>query len=105
MMTSKLRMTLAAMAMATLTACAGTAKQESTAEYVEDTAITAEVKGRFVGDKEVSAMSVNVETFKGVVQLSGFADNEAEIARAEQIAREVKGVQSVRNDIALKTKP
>ena len=79
--------------------CAGTSTQESTGEYVDDSAITAKVKSAFVADKVVSALDIQVATFKGVVQLSGFASSQQEIDRAVALAREVPGVKSVKNDI------
>lgn len=87
-----------------LVGCASTHSRESTGEYIDDTAITAKVKAALVADKEVSAMSVNVETFRGVVQLSGFADNSAEISKAVRVTRGVKGVKSVKNDLRVKPK-
>ena len=83
--------------------CASTPRQESFGEGVDDTVITTKVKALYVEDKTVSALGVNVETFKGTVQLSGFADSQNEINRAVEIARGVKGVTSVNNDIRLKT--
>ena len=82
--------------------CASTPTQESTGEYIDDTTITAKVKAKFVEDKEVSAAAINVETFKGVVQLSGFANSRHEADKATEIARKTKGVKSVKNDIRLK---
>ena len=87
---------------AALTACGGSPTRESTGEYIDDTAITTKVKAAFVQDKTVSAGDIVVETFKGRVQLSGFADNQAEIERAVRVASQVPGVKSVRNDIRLK---
>jgi hyperosmotically inducible periplasmic protein len=85
------------------TGCASTARQASFGEAVDDTFITTKVKALYVEDPAVNALNVNVETFKGVVQLSGFANNQTEINRAAEIARGVKGVSSVKNDIRLKT--
>jgi osmotically-inducible protein OsmY len=82
--------------------CAGTATRESTGEYVDDAGITTKVKAEFVRDPVVKALDVKVETFKGVVQLSGFVDSQDQKARAEQIARGINGVQSVKNNIAVK---
>ncbi|HJV92268.1 MAG TPA: BON domain-containing protein [Azonexus sp.] len=76
--------------------------KESAGEYIDDTAITAKVKAAFVKDKTVKATEVKVETFKGTVQLSGFASSSAAIERATQLANEVAGVKAVRNDIRLK---
>lgn len=76
--------------------------KESAGEYIDDAAITTKVKAAFVKDKEVKASEVKVETYKGTVQLSGFATNSAAIERAVQLANKVPGVKSVRNDIRLK---
>ena len=85
-----------------LVGCASTATRESTGEYIDDATITTKVKAALVADKEVSALQVNVETFRGVVQLSGFADNQREISRASSVARGVNGVKSVKNDLRVK---
>jgi hyperosmotically inducible protein len=82
-----------------LLGCAGTSTQESTGEYLDDSAITAKVKSAFVADKQVNALDIQVTTFKGVVQLSGFASSQQEIDRAVELARKVPGVKSVKNDI------
>lgn len=76
--------------------------KESTGEYIDDAVITAKIKAAFVEDKDVNALEVKVGTFKGNVQLSGFADDRTEIERAVQIAREVPGVKSVQNDMLIK---
>lgn len=95
---------LAAMLMvAFMSACAGSQTKESTGEYVDDSMITSKVKAKLLGDKEVSGLAVNVETFKGVVQLSGFAKTEAERQKAAQLARSVGGVKDIKNDIQLKS--
>jgi len=86
----------------TLIGCAGTSKVESTGEYIDDTAITSRVKAAFLNDPLVSALAVNVETFKGVVQLSGFVKTVAERNRAVQLTRAVPGVRLVRNDILIR---
>ena len=82
--------------------CAGSPTQESTGEYVTDTWITTKVKASLAEDSTVKAREVNVETFKGVVQLSGFVSSSAEMYQAVRIATGIKGVTSVRNDIRLK---
>lgn len=82
-----------------LVGCAGTASQESTGEYLDDSAITAKVKSTFVSDRQVNALDIKVTTFKGTVQLSGFANSQQEIDRAVELARNVEGVKSVKNDI------
>jgi len=86
-----------------LTGCAGSPTKESTGEVIDDAWITTKVKAAFVEDPMVSALNVKVETFKGVVQLSGFANNSTEMARAAEIARGIKGVKEVKNDIRLKS--
>lgn len=94
--------TLIAAVAATLAACSGTPTRESTGEYLDDSVITTKVKAAFVEDKTVNALDIKVVTFKGTVQLSGFANNPQEIDRAVTIARSVKGVDAVKNDIRLK---
>jgi osmotically-inducible protein OsmY len=87
---------------AALAGCASTPTQDSTGQYIDDATITTKVKAAFVKDDQVSALNIHVTTFKGVVQLSGFADNQDEIDRAVELARNVRGVKSVKNDIHLK---
>jgi osmotically-inducible protein OsmY len=94
---------LGAGGLATLpTGCAGTATRQSTGEYVDDAAITAKVKSAFVKDEVVKAMQVDVTTFKGNVQLSGFVDTAEQKARAAQIAGGIEGVTNVTNNITVK---
>lgn len=83
-------------------ACAGNRTHESTGEYVDDSTITAKVKAAFVKDPVVSAFAVSVETFKGVVQLSGFVNTQEAKDRAKEIARGVRGVTSVANSLIVK---
>ena len=88
---------------ATLTSgCAGTATRESTGEYIDDASMTTKVKAAFVKDPLVKALAVNVDTFKGTVQLSGFVDTAEQKMRAEQIAAATSGVQGVKNNITVK---
>ena len=102
----KLRTTLAIVTAAiltlTATGCAVQRGQESVGAYVDDSAITTVVKARFVENKQVDAAAISVETLKGTVMLSGFAKNETERATAESIARGVKGVTNVRNQITIR---
>ena len=96
---------VAAMAAVVLLAapgCAVTRGQESVGAYVDDSTITAQVKGRFVENKQVDAAAISVETMKGTVMLSGFAKNVNERTVAETIARSVKGVVDVRNEISVR---
>lgn len=85
------------------TGCAGTATRQSTGEYVDDAAITTKVKTALVRDEIVSAMQVDVTTFKGNVQLSGFVDTAEQKSRAEQLAAGVEGVTDVTNNITVKS--
>lgn len=83
-------------------ACASTAKQESAGEYVDDTVITTKVKAAILDEPTLKVFEINVETFKGVVQLSGFVGSPAAVNKASEVARHVRGVKSVKNDIRLK---
>lgn len=92
----------AAILMITASGCAVTRGQETMGAYVDDTAITTAVKSRFIENKDVDAMSIKVETLNGTVLLSGFAKSTSERMTAETLARQVKGVKSVRNEIAVR---
>jgi len=83
-------------------ACASTSKQESTGEYVDDSVITTKVKALLANDEFFKSFQIGVETFKGTVQLSGFVNSQQAIDKAVQIARSVKGVTSVKNDLIVK---
>lgn len=85
-----------------LLGCASTATQEGTGEYVDDTVITAKVKAEIFKDPSLKSSEINVETFKGVVQLSGFLNSQEDINRVVRVARGVEGVVSVKNDMRLK---
>jgi osmotically-inducible protein OsmY len=91
-----------ALAFASILGCAGSATQESTGEYMSDSWITTKVKAALVEDPQVKATEVNVETFKGVVQLSGFVSSSAAMTQAVQITRGIKGVTSVKNAMRVK---
>lgn len=93
---------LCAIVLASLLGCAGTSKQESTGEYIDDSAITAKVKAAIFDAPSLKSADINVETFKGTVQLSGFVNSRADINQAGEVARRVAGVKSVKNDIRLK---
>jgi osmotically-inducible protein OsmY len=85
-----------------LAACAPTAKREGAGEFIDDSMITGKVKAALVADPQLKATEINVETFKGTVQLSGFVGAAEDIPKAVQLARSIEGVKSVKNDIALK---
>jgi hyperosmotically inducible periplasmic protein len=92
---------MAAIALFTATGCAVTRGQESVGAYVDDTAITTAVKGRFIDNPEVDASSIRVETLNGTVMLSGFAKNATERTTAESLTWKVKGVKAVKNEITV----
>ena len=82
--------------------CAVGRGQETPGAYVDDAAITTTVKAKMIDDKTVAASSISGETLNGTVQLSGFAKSSTEKAQAEAIARGVKNVRAVRNDIVVR---
>lgn len=86
----------------TLGACASTAKQESTGDYVDDSVITTKVKSLIAADDFLKSFEISVETRKGVVQLSGWVKTQDAVNKAGQIARGVKGVVSVKNNLIVK---
>jgi hyperosmotically inducible protein len=87
---------------ATFMACASTSKHESTGQYVDDSVITSKVKTQLANDDFLKSFQISVETYKGVVHLSGFVDSQTAINRAGQIARGVNGVKSVKNNLSVK---
>lgn len=93
---------LAALAMTAMVGCASTAKQESTGQYVDDSAITAKVKAAIFNEPTLKSAEINVETFKGRVQLSGFVNSQGDINKAVAVTQAVTGVTSVKNDMRLK---
>jgi osmotically-inducible protein OsmY len=82
--------------------CAGTATRESTGDYFDDTVLTTKVKAAVFDEPSLKSAEINVETFKGMVQLSGFVNSQADINKAVEIAREVPGAKSVTNDMRVK---
>lgn len=99
---STLAIAITAVMMLTVTGCAVSRGQQSVGTYVDDATITTQVKARMVDNKQVDAAAISVETMKGTVMLSGFAKNSTERNTAEILAREVKGVVAVKNEIALR---
>ncbi len=93
---------LAAVALTALAGCAATDKRESTGQYIDDTAITTSVKAAIFNAPGLKSAEINVETFKGRVQLSGFVSSRPSADRAVQLAQGVRGVTSVANDMRLK---
>jgi hyperosmotically inducible protein len=86
-----------------MVACASTRTTKSAGETVDDTVTTASVKSALIGDPTTKAYQIDVETFKGTVQLNGFVDSAASKERATEIARKTKGVTAVRNNLTVKT--
>lgn len=93
---------LAILAAASVIGCASTPRSEGTGEYVDDTVITGKVKAAILEEPTLKSAEINVETFKGVVQLSGFVTSQEKINTAMATAEHVKGVTSVKNDMRLK---
>jgi hyperosmotically inducible protein len=90
------------MLIATFAACASTPKHESTGEYVDDSVITTKVKSLLAEDDFFKSFQISVETYKGIVQLSGFVNSQQAVDKAGQIARSVQGVTSVKNNLIVK---
>lgn len=88
--------------LASVLGCPATPQKESTGEYVDDSYITTKVKAAILREPSLKSSEINVETFKGVVQLSGFVNSRSDINRAVEVARSVKGVKSVKNDMRIK---
>jgi hyperosmotically inducible protein len=91
-----------AVSLVSVVGCASGPQKEGTGEYIDDTAITTKVKSAVFNEPTLKSAEINVETFKGVVQLSGFVKTQAEIDKATAVTRGVSGVKSVKNDIRLK---
>ncbi len=82
--------------------CAGAYNKESTGEYIDDSVLTSKVKADIFNDPMLKVLQIEVESFKGTVQLSGFVDSAKASARAAEVARAVKGVKSVKNSLVVK---
>ena len=93
---------LLAIALVSVVGCASSSKQSGTGEYVDDAVITTKVKAAVFNEATLKSAEINVETFKGVVQMSGFVSSQADINKAVSLARSVDGVVSVKNDMRLK---
>jgi hyperosmotically inducible protein len=91
-----------ALMLATALGCASTSKQEGTGEYIDDSVITTKVKAAIFNEPSLKSAEINVETFKGEVQLSGFVGTAGDIDKAVDVARGIKGVTSVKNDMRVK---
>jgi len=91
-----------AVTLVSVVGCASTSTQEGTGEYVDDAVITTKVKAAIFNEPTLKSAEINVETFKGAVQLSGFVNSQADINKAVEVTRSVKGVTSVKNNMRLK---
>lgn len=96
------RFAFLALLVASLTACAVGQKHSTPGQYIEDSAITTNVKAAIFQQSDLSAAEINVETYHGVVQLSGFVSHPAQITKAGQVVREVEGVKGVKNSLTVK---
>jgi osmotically-inducible protein OsmY len=97
-----IRCFLLMMLIASFVACASTSKQEGAGEYVDDSVITTKVKSLIAADDFLKSFQISVETYKGIVQLSGFVGTQMAVNKAGEIARGVQGVKSVKNDLIVK---
>lgn len=88
--------------MISLLGCAPTAKQSGTGEYINDSVITTKIKTLIFNEPTLKSAEISVETFKGVVQLSGFVSSRASVNKAVEVARSVAGVKSVENDLIVR---
>lgn len=86
----------------TFLGCAATQQQQSTGEYIDDSVITTKVKGALFQEPSLKAMQINVTTFKGTVQLSGFVDSAQSVKKAGEVAAGIEGVKEVKNNLIVK---
>lgn len=91
-----------AIAVAATGGCASTKTSEGTGEYFDDSWITTRVKATILNEPTLKSSEINVETFKGEVQLSGFVSSEENIRKAVTLTKEVKGVKTVKNDMRIR---
>lgn len=91
-----------AVALVSVVGCASSSKQEGTGEYIDDSVITTKVKAAVFNEPTLKSAEINVETYKGIVQLSGFVSSQAAENKAVEVARKVSGVKSVKNDMRVK---
>jgi hyperosmotically inducible protein len=90
------------MLITTFAACATTSKHESTGEYIDDSVITTKVKSLLANDDFFKSFQISVETYQGIVQLSGFVDSQKAVDKAGEIVRSVQGVKSIKNNLRVK---
>ena len=97
-----LRLLICLVLVVSVAGCAGGKTSESTGEYLDDSAITTKVKSSILATSKLETLDINVKTFKGVVQLSGFVDSEQDSNLAAEVARKVPGVKTVHNHLIVK---
>lgn len=97
-----IRFLLGLLLIISIAGCSGSKRHESTGEYLDDTVLTTKVKASILGDSKLKVLQIDVETFKGIVQLSGFVDSQEAAERAVHLARTVKGVKQVNNSLIVK---
>ncbi len=93
---------IAAILFMSMLGCASTSKTEGTGEYIDDSVITTKVKTAIFNEPTLKSAEINVETFKGIVQLSGFVSSQAQISKAVEVTNTVKGVKSIKNSMHIK---
>ncbi|NOT11294.1 MAG: BON domain-containing protein [Methylococcaceae bacterium] len=97
-----LRILLTLALVTSVAGCAGGKTHESTGEYFDNSALTTKVKATILGDSKLKVFQINVKSYKGVVQLSGFVDSPGAVERAVELTRKIKGVKSVNNSLIVK---
>jgi osmotically-inducible protein OsmY len=97
-----IRLTVCIGLVAAFVGCAATHQRESTGQYVDDSVITTKVKAAIFDEATLKTLQINVKTFKGVVQLSGFVDSAQSAKKASEVAAGVDGVREVKNDLIVK---
>jgi len=85
-----------------IVACSSTSTRESTGQYIDDSTISNKVRAEFIGDKDLNVFQIDVTTYKGLVQLSGFVNSASIKARAGTVAAHVDGVKEVKNNLIIK---
>jgi hyperosmotically inducible protein len=100
-----LKLTAIVGVLAVASACSATRTQQSAGEVIDDSVLTSKVKVALIDDPTTKAGQINVETYRGVVQLGGFVDNTQQKEQATKVARSITGVKEVRNDLRISTKP
>jgi len=99
---SRFPLFILALLMAVTFGCAATPQQEGTGEYIDDSVLTTKVKAAIFNEPTLKSSEINVESFKGTVQLSGFVSSQANINKAVEVTRAIKGVKAVKNDMRIK---